>query len=116
MKVPLIATINQRTIDLRTGKLKVKIYRNSKVEAVESPYKPYFYTINEEGDKYKTIASDEEVQLSKHHYIPMKDIIPPTALYEGGREALLERLLIEHPDFFNAYPNTDNLKTLVFDI
>jgi len=116
MKVPLIATINQRTIDLRTGKLKVKIYRNGKVEAVESPYKPYFYTINEEGDTYKTIASDEEVQLSKHHYIPMKDIIPPTALYEGGREALLERLCIENPDFFKNYPNTDTLKTLVFDI
>ena len=116
MKVPLIATINQRTIDLRTGKLKVKIYRNSKVEAVESPYKPYFYTINKEGDKYKTIASDEEVKLSKHHYVPMKDIIPPTALYDGGREALLERLCIENPDFFRNYPNTDNLKTLVFDI
>ena len=31
MKVPLIATVNHRTIDLRDGSLKVKIYRNSKI-------------------------------------------------------------------------------------
>ena len=115
MKVPLIATISHRTIDLRSGKLKVKIYRNSQTEAIESPYKPYYY-MQGEGDTYKTIASDKTVKLSKHHYIPNKDILPTQALYDGGREALLERLLIENPDFFNAYPNTDNLKTLVFDI
>ena len=116
MNVPLIATINHRTIDLRTGKLKVKIYRNSETEAVESPYKPYYYKEHPTGEKFNTIASDKTVNLTKHHYIPNKDILPTQALYDGGREALLERLCIEHPDFFNAYPNTDNLKTLVFDI
>ena len=100
MKVPLIATISHRTIDLRSGKLKVKIYRNSQTEAIESPYKPYYY-MQGEGDTYKTIASDKTVKLSKHHYIPNKDILPTQALYDGGREALLERLLIENPDFFN---------------
>ena len=117
MKVPLIASINHRTIDLRTGKLKVKIYRNSKTEAIESPYEPYYYM---EGPKmsnpYRNIASDKVSHLTKHPYIPMRDVIPPTALYDGGREALLERLLIEHPDFFANYPNTDNVKCLVFDI
>jgi len=116
MKVPLIATINHRTIDLRSGKLKVKIYRNSETEAIESPYKPYYYMQNPEGKTYKTIASKRTVNLTKHNYIPNKDILPTQALYDGGREALLERLCIEHPDFFKAYPNTDNLKTLVFDI
>jgi len=117
MKVPLIATINHRTIDLRDKTLKVKIYRNSATEVATSPYKPYYYL--PDGDSpvpHFTIASDKIVTLSKHHYLPMRDDIPPMALYDGGREALLERLLIEHPDFFNAYPNTDNLKTLVFDI
>ena len=116
MNIPLIATVNQRTIDLRTGKLKVKIYRNSETEAVESPYKPYYYLIDEKGKEYNTIASDKTVPLTKHNYVPSKDMIPSTALYDGGREALLERLCIEHPDFFKAYPNTDTLKCLVFDI
>jgi len=116
MKVPLIASINHRTIDLRNKALKVKLYRNSKVEAVTSPYNPYYYIPAEDGEEYKTIASDKTIKLTKHDYLPMRDTVPPMALYDGGREALLERLLIEHPDFFNAYPNTDNLKTLVFDI
>ena len=110
MKVPLIATVNHRTIDLRTGKLKVKIYRNSDTEAVESPYNPYYY---QHGPKmqnpYRSIASDETLHLTKHPYIPMRDVVPPTALYDGGREALLERLLIEHPEFFSQLPNTDDV-------
>ena len=116
MKVPLIATVNKRTIYLRDGRLKVKVFRNSDTEAVESPYKPYYYLPNGEGDEYKTIASSDTVKLSKHHYIPSKDILPHNALFEGGREVLLERLLIEHPDFFSQFPNTDDLKCLVFDI
>ena len=43
MKVPLIATINHRTIDLRDKTLKVKIYRNGTTEVATSPYKPYYY-------------------------------------------------------------------------
>jgi len=115
VEVPLIATVNHRTIDLRDGALKVKIYRNSETEAVKSPYRPYYYT-NDGDETYKLIASSDEVALTKHHYIPGKDIIPPNALYDGGRETILERLCIEHPDFFRDYPNTDDIKTMVFDI
>ena len=50
MKVPLIASINKRTINLKDKKLMVKMYRNGKAEAVESPYKPYFYTEDKEGE------------------------------------------------------------------
>jgi len=62
------------------------------------------------------IASDETVQLKKHLYIPGKDHIPTHALFDGGREALLERLCIEHPTFFANYPNDKDVKCLVFDI
>ena len=68
MKIPLIASINKRTIDLNTKKLKVKMYRNGQAEAVESPYTPYFYTEDTNGETKKLIASDETVQLKKHLY------------------------------------------------
>ena len=116
MKIPLIGSINKRTIDLKTKKLKVKMYRNGQVEAVESPYVPYFYTEDKEGETKKLVASDETVQLKKHLYIPGKDHIPTHALFDGGREALLERLCIEHPTFFANYPNDQDVKCLVFDI
>ena len=116
MKVPLIATVSHRTIDLRDGSQKIKIYRNGKVEAVKSPLIPYYYTMDENGKEYRTIASDKKVKLKRNNYIPKKDAVPPNAFYDGGREALLERLVIENPDFFSQYPNTDDLKCLVFDI
>tara|TARA_R110002020_G_scaffold282442_3_gene498132 strand:+ start:223 stop:2445 length:2223 start_codon:yes stop_codon:yes gene_type:complete len=117
MKVPLIATVNHRTVDLRTGKLKVKIYRNSDTDAVESPYTPYFYKTGPKmSNPYGVIGSNEKLHLIKQHYIPMRDTLPPTALFDGGREMLLERLCIEHPDFFYQFPNTDDIKCLVFDI
>jgi len=116
MKVPLIASINKRTINLKDKKLMVKMYRNGEAEAVESPYKPYFYTEDKEGETKKLIASNETIQLKKHLYIPGKDHIPKTALFDGGREALLERLCIEHPKFFADYPNDNDVKCLVFDI
>tara|TARA_R110001583_G_scaffold42650_11_gene135606 strand:+ start:2924 stop:5143 length:2220 start_codon:yes stop_codon:yes gene_type:complete len=116
MKVPLIATVNHRTIDLRDGSLKVKIYKNSSTEAVTSPYVPYYMTQDDEGKEYRMVASDKKIKLSKHKYIPKKDVVPPHALYDGGRESLMERLCIEHPEFFAQYPNTDVIKTLVFDI
>tara|TARA_R110000765_G_scaffold278729_3_gene376493 strand:+ start:1308 stop:3527 length:2220 start_codon:yes stop_codon:yes gene_type:complete len=116
MKIPLIATVNHRTIDLRDGSLKVKIYRNSSTEAVTSPYVPYYMTEDDKGKEYRMVASDKKIKLSKHNYIPKRDVVPPHALYDGGREALMERLCIENPDFFSQFPNTDDVKTLVFDI
>ena len=116
MKIPLIATVNHRTIDLRDSSQRIKIYRNGNVEAIKSPLIPYYYTVDKDGKEYKTIASDKKVKLKKHTYIPKKDAVPPNALYDGGREALLERLLIENPDFFSHFPNTDDLKCLTFDI
>ena len=116
MKVPLIGSINKRTINLKNKKLMVKMFRNGETEAVESPYTPYFYTEDEEGETKKLIASDETIKLKKHEYTPGKDHIPTHALFDGGREALLERLCIEHPTFFADYPNDNDVKCLVFDI
>jgi len=92
------------------------MYKNSEIEAVDSPYSPYYYLESPKGEEKKLIASGDTIKLTKHEYLPMRDTIPPQALFEGGREALLERLLIEHPDFFSQFPNTDDVKTLVFDI
>ena len=116
MKVPLIASINKRTINFNDNSLMVKMYRNGKTEAVKSPYIPYFYTEDESGETKKLIGSDQTVNLKKHEYTPGKDHLPKHALFDGGRETLLERLCIEHPKFFNDYPNDKEVKCLVFDI
>ena len=66
MKIPLIATVNHRTIDLRDSSQRIKIYRNGNVEAIKSPLIPYYYTVDKDGKEYKTIASDKKVKLKKH--------------------------------------------------
>ena len=91
MKVPLIASINKRTINLETKALMVKMYRNGQATAVKSPFVPYYYTEDNDGETKRLIASDKTVNLKKHHYIPGKDHLPNYALFDGGREALLER-------------------------
>ena len=117
MKVPLIASINKRTINLETKELMVKMYRNGQAMAVKSPFVPYYYIEDEtNGETKKLIASDKTAQLKKYNYIPGKDHVPNHALFDGGREALLERLCIEHPTFFADYPNDQDVKCLVFDI
>ncbi len=118
MKVPLMATISPKTVDLRDKSLKVRMYINGQAEAVKSPYKPYYYVPDTLPDAklYPTIASDVKLPLKKEYYLPGRDIIPRMALFDGGREALLERLCIEHPEFFSQFPNTDDVKCLVFDI
>ena len=118
MKVPLMATISPKTVDLRDKSFKVRMYINGKAEAVKSPYKPYYYVPDTLPDAklYPTIASDVKLPLKKEYYLPGRDIIPRMALFDGGREALLERLCIEHPEFFSQFPNTDDVKCLVFDI
>ena len=116
MKVPLIGSINKRTINLKDNSLMVKMYRNGKAEAVKSPYMPYFYTENDNGETKKLIGSDQTVNLMKHEYTPGRDHVPTHALFDGGRETLLERLCIEHPKFFDDYPNDQEVKCLVFDI
>jgi hypothetical protein len=66
MKVPLIASINKRTINLKDKTLMVKMYRNGEAEAVPSPYKPCFYTEDINGETKKLIASDETTSLPTH--------------------------------------------------
>ena len=117
MKVPLIASINKRTINLETKELMVKMYRNGQATAAKSPFVPYYYMEDElNGETKKLIASDKTAQLKKYNYTPGKDHVPNHALFDGGREALLERLCIEHPTFFADYPNDQDVKCLVFDI
>ena len=69
MKVPLIASINKRTINLETKELMVKMYRNGQAMAVKSPFVPYYYIEDDSGEKKRLIASDKTVNLKKHHYL-----------------------------------------------
>ena len=65
MKVPLIGSINKRTINLKDNSLMVKMYRNGKAEAVKSPYMPYFYTEDDNGETKKLVGSDQNCQLNE---------------------------------------------------
>ena len=116
MKVPLIGILSPNTRNLRTGELQVLMYRNGHKQASSVPYQPYYYVSHPEGSDRKVLGRTEPQGLTKVPYVPNKDIVSPSALYEGGREHLLERLCIEHPEFFLDYPNEAPLKCLGFDI
>ena len=116
MKVPLIGILSPNTRNMRTGELQTLMYRNGHKQAATVPYQPYYYVSHPSGSTKKVLGYTEPQSLTKVHYKPNRDIISPNALFEGGREHLLERLCIEHPEFFLDYPNEAPLKSMAFDI
>ena len=115
MKVPLIGVLSPNTRNMRTGELQCLMYRNGHKMASTVPYKPYYYVPHPEGSTKQVLGRDTML-LAKVEYTPGKDIVSPSALYEGGREHLLERLCIEHPEHFYDYPCEAPLRSLCFDI
>ena len=79
MKVPLIASINKRTINLETKELMVKMYRNGQAMAVKSPFVPYYYIEDElHGETKKLIASDKTAQLKNTTIYPVRTTFQTT--------------------------------------
>ena len=85
MKVPLIASINKRTINLTDKSLMVKMYRNGKVDAVKSPYIPYFYTEDKTGETKKLVGSDKTVNLNTPIHRVETTFLPTRSLMEEGK-------------------------------
>ena len=116
MKVPLIGILSPNTRNMRTGELQCLMYRDGHKQSATVPYQPYYYVSHPEGSTKRVLGYTKPQSLTKVPYVPNKDIVAPNALYEGGREHLLERLCIEHPEFFLDYPNESPLKSMAFDI
>jgi len=121
MNIPLIAN----TIISADKEQYIEIWRNSKREVVPSPFYPYFYStykmkipyLKEEKVKRILFSNLKEKELYKYSFKNVRAV--PQYREEDSIEAdivFTDRILIDEPDFFSKFPNTDKLKILHFDI
>ena len=116
MKVPLIGICSPNTVNLETGNLQSIMWRNGKKESHVVPYKPYCYVPDTEtGKQYNRTGKEGSILLRKEYYRAGEEL-PSSLILDGGRENIMDRLVIEHPDYFNKFANDQPVKSLCFDI
>jgi len=116
MKVPLIGVCSPYTRNLETGDLQTIIWRAGKKEVHVAPYEPYCYVPDTEtGEQYRITGKEGSILLRKEPYRAGEEL-PSSLILDGGRENIMDRLVIEHPDYFYKFPNEQPLKSLCFDI
>jgi len=116
VKVPLIGICSPNTVNLETGNLQSIMWRNGKKESHVVPYKPYCYVPDSEtGKQYNRTGKEGSILLRKEYYRAGEEL-PSSLILDGGRENIMDRLVIEHPDYFNKFANDQPVKSLCFDI
>ena len=115
MKIPLIGITSPNTINLETGEQQAILYVNGKRRVVKTPYEPYCYVPDENGKQYRLTGQKGLMNLRKQPHRAGEEL-PKSVIIDGGREQVMDRLVIEHPDFFYQYANTEPVRSLCFDI
>ena len=116
VKVPLIGISSPYTKNMETGDLQTIMWRNGSKEVHGNPYEPYVYVQDSEtGHQYSLTGQQGSILLRKEPYRAGEEL-PSSLILDGGRENIMDRLVIEHPDYFYGFPNDQPLKTLCFDI
>jgi DNA polymerase I len=132
MKIPLSvkAFIN------KNDEQKLEIWSNGNKQIVDPPFKPYFLSkrslafsnddrISEEPFNVKLLSTLQETKIFKY-VVPNTNFIKDInkSLYKSNttdavfenKVPLLTRIMVDTPEFFNQYPNTDDLTFFYFDI
>ena len=115
MKVPLIGVSSPYTKNLETGDNQVIMWVDGEKRVEPSPYDPFCYVPAEDGDEYRLTGQQGSVYLKKLPYRAGEEL-PRAVMLDGARENIMDRLVIEHPDYFYEFPNNQPLKSLCFDI
>ncbi len=116
MKVPLIGVSSPYTRNLETGDNQVIMWVDGEKRVEPSPYEPFCYVSDiEEGDEYNLTGQQGSIYLRKLPYRAGEEL-PKGVMLDGARENIMDRLVIEHPNYFYEFPNTQPLKSLCFDI
>ena len=115
MKVPLIGVSSPYTKNLETGDNQVIMWVDGEKRVEPSPYDPFCYVPAEDGDEYRLTGQQGSIYLKKLPYSAGEEL-PRAVMLDGARENIMDRLVIEHPNYFYEFPNTQPLKSLCFDI
>ena len=106
MKIPLMAISNYTTINKHTGQQQVILWSRDERLVVKSPRNHYYYKAGE-GEHYKVLGKSKLMKYNKHLVENVgelnNDKLGPFAKIDGVNINEIERIAIEHPDFFPKF-------------
>ena len=118
MKVPLMAIANYSTVNKMTGQQQVVLWSRDEKLVVKSPRNHYYYKTGE-GEHYKVLGKSKSQEYNRHlvqNVTELKpDLIGPLSKIDGVTVNEIERIAIEHPDFFPKFYGQPP-KSLCYDL
>ena len=118
MKVPLIADASHKTVNKQTGAQQVIIWSRGEKLVIKSPRQHGYYIPNK-GDMHKVLGQEKRQQYKKYNVENIGELnidkLPYGAKLDGVTRNEVERICIEHPEFFSRF-SSPNLRTMCFDI
>ena len=118
MKVPLIADASHKTVNKQTGAQQVILWSRGEKLVIKSPRQHGYYIPNK-GDMHKVLGQEKKQQYKKYNVENIGELsmdkLPHNAKLDGVTRNEVERICIEHPEFFSRF-TSPNIKTMCFDI
>tara|TARA_R110000744_G_scaffold2344_14_gene9573 strand:+ start:1792 stop:4020 length:2229 start_codon:yes stop_codon:yes gene_type:complete len=118
MKVPLMAISNRSTVNKITGKQQVILWSRDQKLVIKSPRSHYYYK-HGKGEHYEVLGKPKLVELNRYLVDNVgelnKDKIGPLAKIDGVTVNEVERIAIEHPEFFTKFTG-EKPKSLCYDL
>jgi DNA polymerase I len=118
MKIPLIADASHKTVNKQTGVQNVIIWSRGDKLVVKSPRQHGYYL--EGGDTERQVLG--KTKKKNYKFYPVENIgelsvekISPNAKLDGVSRNEIERICIEHPEYFSKF-TSPKIKTMCFDI
>ena len=115
MKVPLAAMSGPQTVNKYNGKQNVLIWKDGEKLVVPSPREHYYYMPDKNGEEREILGKrgphTARPKYKKHLVENINELNPdalsPLAQIDGVTRNEIERICIEHDDFFKSYPSQE---------
>ena len=106
MKIPLIAEASHKTVNKQTGAQNIIMWSRGDKLVIKSP-RQHCYYLPEQDKKYRVLGKEKPRYYKKYHVENIGELgvdrIPHNAVLDGVSRNEIERICIEHPEFFGKF-------------
>ena len=119
MNIPLSAFSTYNTVNRMNGKQQIIIWKDGEKRVVSSPRTHSYYLHDSRGKEYDVLGKSTSQLLKKYNVENLGELKPesifPLSKIDGVTRNEIERVCIEHPEFFTGFSQKDPT-SLGFDL
>ena len=119
MKVPLSAFSTYSTVNRMTGDQQIIVWHNGDKRVIKSPRTHKYYMHDRNGKEYNVLGKSTTQLLKEYHVENLgalrPEAISPLSKIDGLTRNEIERVCIEHPEFFTEFESREPT-SLGFDL